>query len=174
MSKVSDTMFCRLIGLSCLSLLAALGPMSAGMTTQAAEIAKIGAELDLPVDKAKPANLSKGGPEIVLLAPEEGGTYLSPIGIEITFETEDGATVDLDTLKVTVVSKTAIGVFEADITEDIADYASEEGINAPKAEIPAGDHVVTIQIADSEKRIAERQLAITVREESVLERRAKE
>ena len=42
------------------------------------------------------------------------------------------------------------------------------------AEIPAGEHVVTIQVADSEKRLAERQLSITVREESVLERRAKE
>jgi hypothetical protein len=73
-----------------------------------------------------------------------------------------------------VVSKTAIGEFEADITEDIAKYASEEGISAPDAEIPAGDHVVTIQVADSKRRLAERKLAITVREESVLERRARE
>jgi hypothetical protein len=141
------------------------------MPAAAADIAKIGAEIESPV---KAVNLSKDGPEITLLAPEEGGTYLSPIGIEITFEPEPGSTVDLDTLKVTVVSKTAIGEFEADITEDIAKYASEEGISAPDAEIPAGDHVVTIQVADSERRLAERKLAITVREESVLERRARE
>lgn len=140
-------------------------------SVQAADIAKIGAKIDSPV---KAVNPSEGGLDIVLLAPKEGGTYLSPIGIEISFEPEQGTTVDLETLKVTVLSKTAVGVFELDITEDIADYASQNGINAPKAEIPAGEHLVTIQIADSEKRVAERQLAITVREESVLERRSKE
>ncbi|MEM7042362.1 MAG: hypothetical protein AAF543_06085, partial [Pseudomonadota bacterium] len=69
---------------------------------------------------------------------------------------------------------TVAGVFELDITEDIIDYASQDGIRAANAEIPAGEHVVTIQIADSEQRVAERQLSITVREESVLERRNQE
>lgn len=145
--------------------------LSAPLSLQAADIAKIVAEVDQPGMAVNPSN---GGPEIVLLAPEEGGTYLSPIGIEISFEPEDGTTVDLETLKVTVLSKTAIGEFELDITEDIASYASEEGISAPNAEIPAGEHLVTIEIADSEKRVAQRQLAITVREESVLERRARD
>ena len=161
MLKASDTAYRCLVGL--LTIVA--------WSAHAAEVAKIGAQIDSPV---KTVNLSKDGPEIVLLAPEEGGTYLSPIGIEITFEPEKGTTVDLETLKVTVVSKTAIGVFEIDITEDIANYASQKGISAPEAEIPAGEHVVTIQVADSEKRMTERQLAITVREESVLERRARE
>lgn len=150
---------------SCLAL------MLTSFSVQAADIAKIGAEIDGPI---KAVNSSEGGLDIVLLAPKEGGTYLSPIGIEITFDPEQGTTVDLETLKVTVLSKTAIGVFELDITEDIADYASQAGISAPNAEIPAGEHLVTIQVADSEKRMAERKLAITVREESVLERRARE
>lgn len=148
-----------------------LAAMSTTGAIPAADVAKIGAEIDRPVQAV---NLSQNGPEIVLLAPKEGGTYISPIGIEITFQPEQGAKVDLASLKVTVVSKTAIGVFELDITEDIASYASEDGINAPRAEIPAGEHVVTIQVADSEKRVAVRELAITVREESVLERRARE
>lgn len=161
----SDTMLRFLAGLSCLVM------VSTSPSVQAADIAGIGTELS---NSVKAVSMSKDGPAILLLAPKEGGTYLSPIGIEIAFEPEQGTTVDLETLKVTVVSKTAIGVFELDITEDIADYASQKGINAPKAEIPAGEHVVTIRVADSEKRLAERQLAITVREESVLERRAKE
>jgi len=140
-------------------------------SAQAADIGKVGAELDEPVKAVNPV---EGGVDIILLSPEEGGTYLSPLGIEISFEPELGTTVDLETLKVTVVSKTAIGVIEADITKDIANYATKEGINAPKAEIPAGEHLVTIEVADSKKRVAQRQLAITVREESVLERRARE
>ncbi len=138
---------------------------------QASDIATIGTAIE---NSLQTVSLSEEGPEIVLLAPLEGGVYVSPIGIEIAFQPEQGATVDLGTLKVTVVSKTAIGVFEMDITEDIVSYASQEGISAPQAEIPAGEHVVTIQVADSEQRLAERQLAITVREESVLERRARE
>ncbi len=141
------------------------------LPAHATDIAKKGAVIDGPVQAV---NLSTEGPAIVLLEPKEGGVYVSPIGIEIAFETEQGVEVDLETLKVTVVSTTAVGVFEMDITEDIANYASIEGINAPAAQIPAGEHVVTIEIADSEERVAVRELAITVREESVLERKARE
>lgn len=122
----------------------------------------------------QPVNLATEGPMIELVAPQNGGIYTSPIGIDIAFAPKDGSTIDLATLKVTVVSTTVAGVFEIDITEDIIDYASEGGIKAPKADIPAGDHVVTIQVADSEKRVAEQQLSITVREESILERRERE
>lgn len=137
----------------------------------AAGIASVGVGVETPVQAI---NLATDGPMIELVAPENGGIYTSPLGIEIAFAPRDGATIDLSTLKVTVVSNTVAGVFEIDITEDIIDYASKDGIKAPKAEIPAGEHVVTIQVADSEQRLAERKLSITVREESVLERRAKE
>jgi hypothetical protein len=158
-------------GLRAFAGLSLLSAASLATPTQAADLVRIGGGID---GLAQAANPGRQGPDIILLSPEEGGTYLSPIGIEITFEPAQGSTVDLDTLKVTVVSETPLGVFEADITEDIAKYASEDGINAPNAEIPAGNHVVTIQVADSENRMAERHLAITVREESVLERRARE
>jgi hypothetical protein len=136
-----------------------------------ADVVSIGADTKRPVQMV---NLAVDGPSIELLSPENGGIYTSPIGIEIAFAPKDGATIDLSTLTVTVVSTTVAGVFEVDITEDIISYASEKGIKAPDAEIPAGEHVVTIKVADSEQRVAEEQLSITVREESVLERRAKE
>ncbi|MEZ5935856.1 MAG: hypothetical protein R3F54_28890 [Alphaproteobacteria bacterium] len=142
-----------------------------GAPLQAAGVVSQGAAIDDPVD---PVNMSTEGPMIELVAPENGGIYTSPIGIEIAFAPKDGSTIDLSTLKVTVVSTTIAGVFELDITDDIIDYASEDGIKAANAEIPAGEHVVTIQVADSERRLAERQLEITVREESVLERRGKQ
>ncbi|MEM9628344.1 MAG: hypothetical protein AAGA21_19085 [Pseudomonadota bacterium] len=141
----------------------------AAMPASAASVMSAGTNVEPP---AFPINLAADGPVIELVTPENGGIYTSPIGIEIAFASKDGASIDLSTLKVTVVSTTVAGVFELDITEDIIDYASEEGIKAPSAEIPAGEHVVTVQVADSEKRLAERQLSITVREESVLERRA--
>lgn len=148
-----------------------VGLTMAVLPAEAAGSIKVGTRVDRQVQSV---HLISDSPGIKLVMPENGGTYTSPVGIEIDFEPKNGATVDLETLKVTVVSTTAVGVFEIDITEDIIDYASEKGIKAPKAEIPAGEHVVTIQVADSEKRTAERQLSITVREESVLERRVQE
>lgn len=127
-----------------------------------------------PKAAVQSVNLAAEGPMIELVMPENGGIYTSPIGIDIAFASKEGSTIDLATLKVTVVSTTVAGVFEIDITEDIIDYASQGGIKAPKADIPAGEHVVTIQVADSEKRVTEQQLAITVREETVLERRERE
>jgi hypothetical protein len=150
------------------SLIAAI--LSA-MPAHAAGLVSKGPEIDRPIDLV---NMSTEGPMIELVAPENGGIYTSPIGIEIAFAPTDGSTIDLSTLKVTVVSTTIAGVFELDITEDIIDYASADGIKAANAEIPAGEHVVTIQVADSQQRLAERHLEITVREESVLERRARE
>ncbi|MDH3661057.1 MAG: hypothetical protein OEU92_13710 [Alphaproteobacteria bacterium] len=138
-------------------------------TAFAAGITPVAPDIETP---AQPVSLSTDGPLIELVTPKNGGIYTSPIGIDIMFAPRNGADIDLSTLKVTVVSTTVVGVFELDITEDIIDHASEHGIKAPNADIPAGEHVVTIQIADTEERLAERQLSITVREESVLERRA--
>lgn len=148
--------------------------ITAGLADSPADAAGIAAKGPAIEQAVLPINLAVDGPAIELVAPENGGVYTSPIGIDIAFAPEDDATIDLSTLKVTVVSTTVAGVFEIDITEDIIDYASQEGIKAPNAAIPAGEHVVTIQVADSKKRLAERQLSITVREETVLERRAKE
>lgn len=153
--------------LSCLAIAAGLAGTPAAAVIQAAK----GIDIEMAAERI---NLAADGPSIELVAPEDGGVYTSPVGIEIAFAPKDGATIDLSTLKVTVVSTTIAGVFELDITEDIIDYATPNGIRAANAEIPAGEHVVTIQVGDSEQRLSERQLSITVREESVLERKAKE
>ena len=160
MLKSSSTILSSLIAAASFTI----QPLSAGVVDRAAA----------PNAAVQPVNLVAEGPVIELLTPENGGIYTSPIGIDIAFAPKDGSTIDLTTLKVTVVSTTVAGVFELDITEDIIDYASEGGIKAPKADIPAGEHVVTIQVADSKKRVAERQLSITVREESIMERRERE
>lgn len=156
-----------------LSTIAALG--IAAVSAHAAGVVSPGASnITAAESPVQAINLATDGPMIELLEPENGGIYTSPIGIEIAFAPKDGSTVDISTLKVTVVSTTVAGVFEIDITEDIIDYATEDGIKAGDAEIPAGEHVVTIEVADDQNRLSQKQLSITVREESVLERRAKE
>jgi len=104
-------------------------------------------------------------PAIVLHAPRDGGTYASPLGIDIGFQPAHGVAIDLSTLKVTVVTHTLIGDLSFDITDDVSPYASPGGIRARRARIPAGEHTVTISVADTLQRRAERQLTIIVRSE---------
>ena len=107
-------------------------------------------------------------PAIVLNTPRDGGTYASPLGIDIGFEPAHGAAIDLSTLKVTVVTHTLIGDLTFDITDDVSPDASPGGIYARDARIPAGEHTVTISVADTLERQAEQQLTITVRGGHVL------
>jgi hypothetical protein len=102
-------------------------------------------------------------PSIVLHTPRDGGTYASPLGIDIGFEPAHGAAIDLSTLKITVVTHTLIGDLTFDITDDVSPYVSSGGIRAHRARIPAGEHTVTIRVADTLQRQAERQLTFTVR-----------
>jgi hypothetical protein len=104
-------------------------------------------------------------PSIILHAPRDGGTYASPLGIDIGFEPAQDAAIDLSTLKVTVVTHTLIGDLSFDITDDVGPYVSPVGIRARRARIPAGEHTVTISVADTLQRRAERQLTIIVRGE---------
>jgi hypothetical protein len=113
----------------------------------------------------EPALQMVNAPAIVLRTPDDGGSYASPLPIDIGFEPGRGAAIDLDSLKVTVVTHTAIGDFTLDITDAISPYASAGGIHARAARIPAGEHTVTISVADTLRREAEQQLTITVRGE---------
>jgi hypothetical protein len=131
--------------------LAVLGALGAA----AGEVGRtVYAAIDPPRDDA---------PAIVLNAPRDGGTYASPLGIDIGFEPAGGIAIDLSTLKVTVVTHTLLGDLSFDITDDISPYVSTGGIHARRAAIPAGEHTVIISIADTLRRTAEQQLTIVVR-----------
>ena len=90
---------------------------------------------------------------------------MEPLGIDIGFRPAPGSEIDLNTLKVTVVTHTLLGDLAFDITDDVSPYASPSGIHMWRAGVPAGEHTVTISIADTQQRRAEQQLRITVRDE---------
>jgi hypothetical protein len=140
----------------------------------AAGLAAVGApgaaasELGRSLHAAVEAPPRPDAPSIVLHAPRDGGTYASPLGIDIGFEPARDAAIDLSTLKVTVVTHTLIGDLTFDITDDVSPYASLGGIQARRATIPAGEHTVIISVADTLRRWAEQQLTIFVRGERAL------
>ncbi len=97
-------------------------------------------------------------PEILVDRPEQRDDYASPIDIVVRFLPQDGASIDLDTLKITY------GVLGIDVTDRVIGNAkvTEAGIDAREAEMPAGRHRLTVIVADSEGRIGKRRFKFRV------------
>ena len=138
------------------------GLVALAVALAAGATAAAGSEPALQLAVAAPDDAA---PAIVLHTPRDGGIYASPLPIDIDFAPGQGAAIDLDSLKVTVVTHTLIGDLTFDITAEVGAYASTAGIRADDALIPAGEHTVTISVADTLQRQAEQSLTITVRGE---------
>ena len=84
-------------------------------------------------------------PKIEMTKPGDQSDIQAPIDIEVVFLPEDGATIDLETLKITY------GAFRVNVTERVTENASvtKGGIVSEGAELPAGKHKLTISIDDS-------------------------
>ena len=85
---------------------------------------------------------------IEVLTPDARKTVKSPVDISVHFSPGPGATIVLDSLRV------SYGLIGLDVTARIRQSASvtEQGIQAPAAALPAGSHSMSIEIADSAGR----------------------
>lgn len=117
---------------------------------------------------AKGVAAKQGAPMIVVHEPRDGGVYSSPIGINIAFQPTDGTLIDLNSLKVTVITHTVLGDLAFDITDRVSGFTSQTGIHARDADIPSGQHTVTISVADTKRRLSEQQFDITVHRDDML------
>lgn len=107
-------------------------------------------EAALPPQKGAVPNSSRGitrGPKIQVSEAE--GLRPSPIRFLIKFQTFGGSNIDLDALKVTYLKSPVV-----DLTARIKPFAQATGIDMPDAQLPPGEHLVRIDIKDSEGRTA--------------------
>ena len=108
-------------------------------------------EARLPAQKGAVPNSGRGitrGPKIVV--PDEEASLLhSPIHFQVKFQTFGGSSVDLDSLKVTYLKSPVV-----DLTMRVKPFAQATGIDMPDAQLPAGDHLVRVDIKDSDGRQA--------------------
>lgn len=145
--------------------LAALAPL-AGLATApraapgfdlvtAAEMARDLAATPAPASRALP---NPAAPRIELLAPTLGKPMASPIDIRLRWEGVEGATVDPASVRV------RYGRLGIDVTERVLGAAkvSAQGIEAPGARLPAGEHRLAIEVADSQRRVARREFVVEV------------
>ncbi len=105
------------------------------------------ARLPPPKDSSDKTRGISRGPRIEYLA--EGNTARSPIHFRVKFQSFGGARIDTESLKVTYVKNPAV-----DLTPRLKPFTQPTGIDMPNAVLPVGDHVLRIDLKDSDGRIA--------------------
>lgn len=127
-----------------LVVFAASAPAHAGTVLISAEEAK------LPPQKGAVAVASRGitrGPKIAYVGKSDAAQ--SPLRLQLKFESFGGSKIDTDSLKVTYLKNPAV-----DLTPRLKPFVQPTGIDMPDAELPAGDHLIRVDVKDSDGRAA--------------------
>jgi hypothetical protein len=106
-------------------------------------------EAALPPMKGAVANSNRGitrGPKITVT---EESAAKSPIRFQVKFQPLGGSTIDLDGVKVIYLRQPNV-----DLTSRVKPFTQATGIDMPDAQLPPGDHLVRIDVKDSEGRVS--------------------
>jgi len=87
----------------------------------------------------------------------QAGAIRSPVRLQLKFQTYGGSKVDLDTVQATYLRTPNI-----DLTPRIKPFVNATGIDVPAAELPPGDHMVRVDIKDSDGRTASANFVLKV------------
>jgi hypothetical protein len=115
-------------------------------------------EAKLPPPKGAVATDRRGvtrGPKIKYV--EENEPIHSPMHLQLTFESFGGAKIDPDSVKVTYLRTPNV-----DLTPRIKSFVNAAGIDIPDVQLPAGDHMVRVDIKDSDGRLGSTSFVLRV------------
>ena len=107
-------------------------------------------EAALPAMKGAVATSNRGitrGPKITV--SDESGARKAPIRFQVKFKPLGGSTIDLEGLKVIYLKQPNV-----DLTPRVKPFAQPTGIDMPDALLPPGDHLVRVDVKDSEGRVS--------------------
>jgi hypothetical protein len=101
---------------------------------------------------------TSGAPAIEVLEPDTTKPIKSPVTIRIRFSSQPGAAIDPATFRA------KYGWLGIDITDRLIGHAqvNASGISADNAEVPAGQYMITLQVADNMGRVGTRALEFSV------------
>ena len=110
------------------------------------------------VPKSAARNLAFDAPVIQIVAPTIHGPLKTPFPIRVSFQAPAGANINPATFKI------FYGLFKLDITERVTKKAkvTAMGIEVEDANIPNGNHKLTLQVADTQGRVGETSLSFVV------------
>lgn len=98
------------------------------------------------------------GPQVTQVDPAPGPEAIkSPMHLLIKFESRGGSKIDTSGVKVTYMKTPAI-----DLTDRVKPYLKDGGIDIDAAELPPGNHLIRVDVKDSEGRITTSLLNLTV------------
>ena len=141
-------MFRHLLTLTCAAIFGAVTAMA--IPARAAPLITA-EEAALPPQKGAVPNSGRGitrGPKIQV-PDAEAGVQTSPMHFQVRFQTFGGSSIDLGALKVTYLKTPVV-----DLTARIRPFALPTGIDMPDALLPPGDHLLRIDIKDSDGRVS--------------------
>jgi hypothetical protein len=141
-------MFRHLLTLTCAAVFGAVTAMP--IPARAAPLITA-EEAALPPQKGAIPNSGRGitrGPKIQV-PDAETGVQTSPMRFQVKFQAFGGSSIDLEALKVTYLKTPVV-----DLTPRIKPFAQPNGIDMPDAQLPPGDHLVRVDIKDSDGRVA--------------------
>jgi hypothetical protein len=72
----------------------------------------------------------------------------SPMHFQLRFESYGGSKIDTDSVKVTYLRTPNV-----DLTPRVRSFVQATGIDMPDVELPAGDHMVRVDVKDSDGRV---------------------
>jgi hypothetical protein len=113
-------------------------------------------QLITPVEAALPASPDFGvttrgltrGPAIEQIAPApEAKTVTSPLALKISFSAHNNATIDPSSVKVTYLKSQPV-----DLTPRVMSHLTPDGIDMTQADVPPGNHLIRIDLKDSQGR----------------------
>lgn len=142
--------------LACAALVcAAAAPAMAFDLVSPAEVAQDRAAPAPPAMRAMP---HPKAPRIQLLAPATDRPLASPMDIRLRWAATEGARIDTATVRV------KYGRLGIDVTDRVLGAAkvTGDGIDAPGAKLPAGEHRLAVEVADDQQRVARREFVVEV------------
>jgi len=81
------------------------------------------------------------------LVSTSGGSVQSPMRFQLKFVSFGGARIDPDSVRFTYIRTPNV-----DLTPRLKAFVKTTGIDVPDVELPAGDHIIRVEIKDSDGR----------------------
>ena len=148
-------MLTRSVGLL---IVVAAAAISASVPAYAAEVLITEEEAKLPPPRGAIPTDRRGitrGPKIEFVADSE--PVHSPMHLQVKFESYGGAKIDPDSVKVTYMRSPNV-----DLTGRVKAYVRPTGIDIPDVQLPVGDHMVRVDLKDSDGRIGSTSFVLKV------------
>jgi hypothetical protein len=115
-------------------------------------------EAKLPPPRGAVATDRRGvtrGPKIKFV--EDGAQFHSPAHLQLMFESFGGAKIDTDSVRMTYLKTPNV-----DLTPRIKPFVQTSGIDIPDVELPVGEHMLRIDVKDSDGRIGTTSILLKV------------